>query len=121
LLNLSGEDWWQHHEWPQHAAGTNGPAVLQLSPHIGPHMTSLALLGATGNPGRHVAGRALSRGPLLAMKIPETIIPYADAASLMLDNVDPRGPMSCRRVGIAPPVGLRGRKHEWAAPPRGAG
>lgn len=58
--------------------------------------------------------------PLFAMKIPEMIIPYADAASVMLANVRPGGPMSRHRVGIALPVGMKGRKPQWAAQPRDA-
>lgn len=58
--------------------------------------------------------------PLFAMKIPEMIVPYADAASVMLSNVQRWGPMSGKRVGIALPVGMKGRKDEWATKPRGA-
>ena len=58
--------------------------------------------------------------PLFAMKIPEMIIPYADAASVMLANVSPGGAMSRRRIGIALPVGMKGSKSQWAAQPRGA-
>jgi len=58
--------------------------------------------------------------PLFAMRIPEMIIPYADAASVILANVAPGGPMSRRRVGVALPVGMKGRKSEWAAQPRHA-
>lgn len=53
--------------------------------------------------------------PLFAMKIPEMIIPYADAASVMLANVDARDPMSRRRVGVALPAGMKGRKDKWGA------
>lgn len=56
--------------------------------------------------------------PLFAMKVPEMIVPYADAASVMLANVAPAGPMSRRRVGLALPAGMRGRKDQWAARPR---
>jgi len=58
--------------------------------------------------------------PLFAMKIPEMIIPYADAASLMLANVAPADSMSRHRVGVALPVGMKGKKSQWAAPPRSA-
>lgn len=57
--------------------------------------------------------------PLFAMKIPEMIVPYADAATLMLNNVSTDNPMSKQRVGIALPVGMRGKKEQWAAKPRG--
>lgn len=53
--------------------------------------------------------------PLFAMKVPEMIISYADAAALMLANVDGDSPMARRRVGVALPVGMRGVKGEWAA------
>jgi hypothetical protein len=43
------------------------------------------------------------------------IVPYADAAALMLANIDSGGTMSCQRVGLALPVGSRGKKSEWAA------
>lgn len=58
--------------------------------------------------------------PLFAMKIPEMIIPYADAAGVMLANVEPESPMSRRRIGVALPVGMKGRKDTWAAQPRRA-
>jgi len=57
--------------------------------------------------------------PLFAMKIPEMIIPYADAASLILENVEANESISRRSIGMALPVGMRGRKDEWAAQPRG--
>lgn len=56
--------------------------------------------------------------PLFAMKIPEMIIPYADAASVILANIAPQGPVSRRRVGIALPPGMRGKKDTWVAQPR---
>jgi hypothetical protein len=43
------------------------------------------------------------------------IVPYADAAALMLANLDAGGAMSRHRVGLALPVGMRGKKGEWAA------
>lgn len=58
--------------------------------------------------------------PIFAMKIPEMIIPYADAASVMLANVRPDGSVSRRRVGVALPVGMKGKKDQWAAKPREA-
>ena len=58
--------------------------------------------------------------PLFAMKIPEMIIPYADAASVILANVAPGGAMSRHRVGVALPVGMKGKKSHWAAQPRSA-
>jgi hypothetical protein len=50
--------------------------------------------------------------PLFAMKIPEMIIPYADAASVILANVEPHGRTSMHRVGVALPPGMRGRKSQ---------
>jgi hypothetical protein len=38
------------------------------------------------------------------------IVPYADAADLMLANLDRENAMSRRRVGLALPLGMRGRK-----------
>jgi hypothetical protein len=58
--------------------------------------------------------------PLFAMKIPEMIIPYADAAAVILANVQPNDSMSRHRVGIALPVGMKGKKDQWAARPREA-
>lgn len=56
--------------------------------------------------------------PLFAMKVPEMIIPYADAASVILSNVTPGDSMSKHRVGVALPPGMKGRKAQWAAQPR---
>jgi hypothetical protein len=48
--------------------------------------------------------------PLFAAKIPQMIIPYADAAAFMLANLDRGGPMSLKRVGLALPHGKTGHK-----------
>jgi len=48
------------------------------------------------------------------------IVPYADAAAVILANVEPQGPTSRHRVGLALPVGMKGKKREWAAKPPGA-
>lgn len=53
--------------------------------------------------------------PVFAYLIPQMIVPYADAASLMLANLDRGAAMARHRVGIALPVGMRGRKSRWAA------
>lgn len=58
--------------------------------------------------------------PLFAMKIPEMIIPYADAAAVILAHVKPLDSASRHRVGVALPVGMKGKKSEWAAQPRAA-
>jgi hypothetical protein len=46
--------------------------------------------------------------PVLASLIPQMIVPYADAAALMLANLDGGNPMSCHRVGLALPAGIAG-------------
>lgn len=48
--------------------------------------------------------------PLFAMKIPEMTIPYGDAASVMLADVEPHGRTSRHRIGVALPVGMKLRK-----------
>jgi hypothetical protein len=53
--------------------------------------------------------------PVFASLIPQMIVPYADAAALMLANVARGGHMARHRVGLALPVGMRGRKPEWTA------
>ena len=52
---------------------------------------------------------------LFATKMPEMIIPYADAASVMLANGDRGNRTSRHRVGVALPVGMKGRKDQWTA------
>jgi len=58
--------------------------------------------------------------PVFAYLVPEMIIPYADAAALMLANLTREGEMSRHRVGVALPVGMRGRKGQWTARPKNA-
>lgn len=48
--------------------------------------------------------------PLFAAKMPEMIISYADAAAFMLAHCDRGGEMSRKRVGLALPHGMTGRK-----------
>ena len=48
--------------------------------------------------------------PVFGSLIPQMIVPYADAAALMLANLDRGNAMSRRRVGLALPVGMRGQK-----------
>ena len=48
--------------------------------------------------------------PVFASLIPQMIVPYADAAALMLANLNSGNAMSRRRVGLALPLGMRGRK-----------
>jgi hypothetical protein len=50
--------------------------------------------------------------PVFASLIPQMIVPYADAAALMLANLDRDNPMARHRVGLALPVGMRGRKSQ---------
>jgi uncharacterized protein len=53
--------------------------------------------------------------PVFASLIPQMIVPYADAAAVMLANLDRGQAWSRRRIGLALPVGMRGRKSEWSA------
>ena len=48
--------------------------------------------------------------PVFGSLIPQMIVPYADAAALMLANLNRGNAMSRRRVGLALPLGMRGRK-----------
>ena len=50
--------------------------------------------------------------PVFGSLIPQMIVPYADAAALMLANLDRDNPMARHRVGLALPVGMRGRKSQ---------
>lgn len=50
--------------------------------------------------------------PVFASMVPQMIVPYADAAALMLANLDRGSAMARHRVGLALPVGMRGRKSE---------
>lgn len=59
--------------------------------------------------------------PLFALTIPQMIVPYADASAVMLDHVKPGDACSRRRVGLALPVGMKGRKDQWAAKARAEG
>lgn len=56
--------------------------------------------------------------PFFAARIPEMIVPYADAAAFMLANIAPGGPMARKRIGLALPPGMKGTKEHWAARPR---
>lgn len=57
---------------------------------------------------------------VFASKVPEMIVPYADAAALVLAHLEPADAMSRHRVGLALPEGMRGRKDTWAARPAAA-
>ena len=50
--------------------------------------------------------------PVFASVIPQMTVPYADAAALMLANLDRGSAMSRHRVGLALPAGMRGRKQQ---------
>ncbi len=58
--------------------------------------------------------------PVFAYLIPQMIVPYADAAALMLANLNRGDTMTRHRVGLALPLGMRGQKTQWAAKPRNA-
>jgi uncharacterized protein len=53
--------------------------------------------------------------PFLAARMPEMIIPYADAATLMLMHLDRQNQFVGQRVGMALPAGMRGKKATWTA------
>lgn len=55
--------------------------------------------------------------PIFAYLIPQMIVPYADAAALMLANLDPGNAMARHRVGLALPLGMRGKKAQWVTKP----
>ena len=48
--------------------------------------------------------------PIFARLIPQMIVPYADAAALMLARLDRVDGATRRRVGLALPLGMRGSK-----------
>jgi putative NADH-flavin reductase len=52
--------------------------------------------------------------PVFASLVPQMIVPYADAAALMLANLNPGNAMSRHRVGLALPEGMQGRKAQWS-------
>ena len=51
---------------------------------------------------------SLERLPVAMPALSEMIVPYADAASLMIANITLDNEMSRHRVGLALPVGMRG-------------
>lgn len=55
--------------------------------------------------------------PFFVSRVPEMIVSYADAAALMLADITSDGEMSRHRVGLALPVGMRGKKKHWTAKP----
>ncbi len=57
---------------------------------------------------RAPAGAALVQA--FVALVPQMIVPYADAAAVMLANIGRGGAMSRHRVGLALPEGMSGRK-----------
>ena len=55
--------------------------------------------------------------PFFLYRLPEMIVSYDDAAALMLAHITPNDQMSHHRVGLALPIGMRGRKKQWAEKP----
>lgn len=53
--------------------------------------------------------------PLFASLVRQMIVPYADAAELMLANLGTSCALARHRVGLALPSGMRGRKSRWAS------
>ena len=56
--------------------------------------------------------------PFFAARIPQMIIPYADAAAFMLANMAPCEALKRQRIGLALPQGMKGHKEHWAASAR---
>jgi uncharacterized protein len=52
---------------------------------------------------------------LLARRVPQMIVSYADAAALMLAHLEEHSATSRRRFGLALPLGMRGHKDQWTA------
>ncbi len=55
--------------------------------------------------------------PLFAALVPQMIVPYDDAAALMLGHITPGSTTTHRRVGLALPAGMRGRNSQWSPQP----
>ena len=53
--------------------------------------------------------------PVFGSLIPQIIVSYRGTAALMLANLNRGNTMSQRRVGLALPLGMRGRKPQWSA------
>jgi hypothetical protein len=50
----------------------------------------------------------------LRARLPETTIPYATAAEVVMSHLEKEGPFSRQRVGIALPVGRTAEKQGWS-------
>ncbi len=72
------------------------------------HVSDLHVLSRTAADARALPDSSFL--PVFASLIPQMIVPYADAAALMLSNLDRGNAMSRHRVRLALPVGMRGRK-----------
>jgi hypothetical protein len=97
------------------------PGPMVEEPAVGLHRLRIALDRLPVRVPAFV--RALPRPlllPFFAYVIPQMIVPYADAAALMLANLDRGDAMARHRVGLALPLGMRGKKSRWAAKPRSA-
>ena len=63
-------------------------------------------------------GPAAAVGGRVARPAAAACAPCADAAACMLAHTAPGGPLAQRRVGLALPEGMRGRKDQWATQPQ---
>jgi hypothetical protein len=59
--------------------------------------------------------------PLFMQMVSEMIVPYADAAAVMLNHLQSTSSMSRHRVGLALPIGMRGEKAQWSPRPAARG
>ncbi len=99
-LNRSGLDW---------RLLCPGPMVEQQALGLNRLRVSQDILPVQVPPfARFLPGALLL--PVFAYLIPEMIVPYADAAALMLANLERDNAMTRHRVGLALPVGMRGKK-----------
>jgi hypothetical protein len=100
--------------------GRRGVDLPQVKSTYWPHRVNFERLSRSRFDWRFLSpGPMVLPSPLLlavfASVIPQMIVPYADAAALMLANLDRGNAMSRHRVGLALPVGMRGRKSTWSA------
>jgi uncharacterized protein len=65
---------------------------------------------------KHLPGAAVL--PFFVTRIPQMIISYDDAAAFMLAHVDASDALTRKRVGLALPPGMKGKKAQWAAQAR---
>ena len=94
------------------AARSGRPVLDVLEERCGLHAGALVagLAGALGY-------RAATMAELERAQSAFDVVPYADAAALMLSNLENGNAMSRHRVGLALPVDMRGRKARWTAKP----